>query len=593
MAEDWRKKYLDLIDEQETQSVQWEKMDAALCHGLSRISLFAGGLSSDLDECLDQMRILIRAKGQAPALMDILEKISDRLSYFEASEASKLATPSQVLMYLLQTMPWPRSEKKDVKALQASLDRQPYAEELPAFLEEFTNLCLVSFNQGENKTARSTGGVLDKLFSKSIRKPSDGVSSEVLAHQLMNNITQVFRERELKNDFLEALSICENSDDYLDLSLRMVNRVEDLLAQSVISAVDNSSYLPTANELFIALLDRMSLPDELEDQAVLLKEKLAAPLTKEQWPSLMDKICDLIASIRRKAQQEKQDIERFLSNLTDSLKELDDRVKGASYDHATQHQSGQTLNTAVQAEMSGLVSSVEQAGDLDSLKQAVQYRLEQIRSHMVSYQVEEEERFRNASERMRILNERLRHLEQESDTLKKRVREQRNLALRDTLTGINNRLAYDERVEIEFNRWKRFRTPVSLMVWDVDKFKVINDTFGHQAGDKVLIAIAALLSSQIRESDFLARYGGEEFVLIAPGANCAEALKLAEKLRANVESSQFKHANTPVPVTVSCGLVEFKDGYTVEQLFDAADKALLQAKRQGRNLCLCAELGDL
>jgi diguanylate cyclase len=190
---------------------------------------------------------------------------------------------------------------------------------------------------------------------------------------------------------------------------------------------------------------------------------------------------------------------------------------------------------------------------------------------------------------MRILNERLYHLEQESGRLRERVREQRNKALRDTLTGINNRLAYDERIEIEYSRWKRFKTPVAFMVWDVDSFKAINDTFGHHAGDKVLAAIAKLLVSQIRESDFLARYGGEEFVLIAPGANCEEALNLAEKLRRKVESSQFVHGDDVVPVTVSCGIAEFKEGYTMDQVFEAADNALYQAKVQGRNRCICAE----
>ncbi|TPW12396.1 MAG: diguanylate cyclase, partial [Halothiobacillaceae bacterium] len=234
-------------------------------------------------------------------------------------------------------------------------------------------------------------------------------------------------------------------------------------------------------------------------------------------------------------------------------------------------------------------SSMQRVGDLEQLKMEVSEALGQISKHMESYRFDEERRHQEADTRLAQLNERLQSLEHETATLRGRIREQRDQALRDALTGINNRLAYDERIEQEYGRWKRFREPISLLVWDVDHFKKINDTFGHQAGDKVLMAIAKLFVAQIREADFVARYGGEEFVVLATGATSATALILAEKLRQKIESSQFKHGDVLVPVTVSCGIAEFSEGLSVEEIFAEADRALYHAKQQGRNRCLRVE----
>ena len=109
----------------------------------------------------------------------------------------------------------------------------------------------------------------------------------------------------------------------------------------------------------------------------------------------------------------------------------------------------------------------------------------------------------------------------------------------DTVTGLPNRLAYEERVEQELARWKRFNSPLSMLVWDVDDFKLINDRYGHQAGDKALRIIAQSLQARLRETDFIARFGGEEFVCLLCGAEGEEAQSVAEEMRHSVESNGF------------------------------------------------------
>jgi diguanylate cyclase len=177
-------------------------------------------------------------------------------------------------------------------------------------------------------------------------------------------------------------------------------------------------------------------------------------------------------------------------------------------------------------------------------------------------------------------------MESEGEKLRRRLQEKHEQAVRDPLTGLYNRLAYDERVIQEFARWKRYEKPMVLMVIDVDNFKSVNDTYGHKAGDKALVLIADQLRSQLRESDFLARFGGEEFVVLMPETDLDSAMVAAEKLRAAVEGCQFHYQNAQVSITISAGLAQLRKDDSTESLFKRADEAMYRAKQSGRNQCL-------
>lgn len=342
------------------------------------------------------------------------------------------------------------------------------------------------------------------------------------------------------------------------------------------------------NELIIDLLERLSLPAELQPKVHALREQLLQPLAREIWPAILQGVCDLVAAMRLRVQKEKEDLEKFLAQLTTRLQELDERVQGARSDQEAARRSGEALNVAVSAQVNGIAESFERGTAPNQLKAAIQDRLDEIRRHMDAYRAEEMARHQQADERVQALLYRLHELEAETETLRARVHAQRSQALRDSLTGIYNRLAYEERIEQEYVRWKRFQEPVSIMVWDVDRFKTINDTHGHKAGDAVLVSIAKLLAYQIRETDFVARYGGEEFVIIAPGCSAEASLVLAEKLRQSVAQMAFEYRGTALPVTISCGIAEFEQGATPDVTFERADQALYRAKQAGRNRCVIA-----
>ena len=168
-----------------------------------------------------------------------------------------------------------------------------------------------------------------------------------------------------------------------------------------------------------------------------------------------------------------------------------------------------------------------------------------------------------------------------NQSLQAELREQ---ARRDALTGLFNRHHLNDIMERELARCARDGQPMSLLLIDVDHFKHINDTYGHQVGDEVLRATARLLSERTRASDMLFRYGGEEFLLVLSQADSAAAKEMAEELRLLYAASPLSPGNPAVLATLSIGVATFADhGVTFDHLLQAADQAMYRAKHAGRN----------
>tara|TARA_R110000822_G_scaffold8772_4_gene34600 strand:- start:8314 stop:9483 length:1170 start_codon:yes stop_codon:yes gene_type:complete len=159
----------------------------------------------------------------------------------------------------------------------------------------------------------------------------------------------------------------------------------------------------------------------------------------------------------------------------------------------------------------------------------------------------------------------------------------------DELTGIYNRRRIFQVLSEESNRYQRAPGAFSLGILDVDFFKHINDSHGHQAGDEILRKLASCVSDGLRVIDSFGRYGGEEFLLILPQTTLAGAQVKAERIRASIEALRFESLPEGIRVTVSIGLAEFQAGETTDDTLARADKALYQAKEAGRNRVIGAE----
>jgi diguanylate cyclase (GGDEF)-like protein len=165
------------------------------------------------------------------------------------------------------------------------------------------------------------------------------------------------------------------------------------------------------------------------------------------------------------------------------------------------------------------------------------------------------------------------------------------LATTDALTGLKNRRKFDAEIDVEWRRAARNKTPVAILMIDADHFKAYNDTFGHQAGDQVLVGIAICISDSVRRAgDCPARYGGEEFAVLLPGLTAVDAFAVAETIRLKV--AQWAEADV---TTVSIGVASTTPAAPMDwpDLIEAADRALYAAKANGRNQTVLGSLPQL
>ena len=154
------------------------------------------------------------------------------------------------------------------------------------------------------------------------------------------------------------------------------------------------------------------------------------------------------------------------------------------------------------------------------------------------------------------------------------------MSARDFLTGVYNRRKFEDILKSEAGRVKRYGQTLALAFLDIDHFKTVNDTFGHQAGDRVLRELTELVAQNIREVDYLARYGGEEFVLLSPGTDVNGMQLLAEKIRTSIERHAF---SVGCRITASFGVAQYRSDETVSRFIERSDAALYRAKAKGRN----------
>ena len=183
----------------------------------------------------------------------------------------------------------------------------------------------------------------------------------------------------------------------------------------------------------------------------------------------------------------------------------------------------------------------------------------------------------NVQETFNLVNKQLKEFKQ---LVTDRDRELERIATTDKLTGAYNRIKFDEIMEREIARFKRHNEPLSLIMFDIDNFKAINDTYGHSIGDNVLKKIAGITKETIRKIDYLVRWGGEEFMILSPKTNLEKAHSLAERLRKTIESYRF---NKVGKVTGSFGVTEVKNDDTEDTFIKRVDALLYEAKIQGKN----------
>jgi len=412
---------------------------------------------------------------------------------------------------------------------------------------------------------------------------SQSVETDLLFDFLLQQYTNEQQQSLLKSLRKKAETVIFEDPNQLFTAILEVIELDDAPAPNIIA---NHIDIGIVSRQLLLLLEGIEVPSAFDQQVQVAKQLLSAPnQTTTAFESILDKSFKLLLKIKQHSQSEQQDIDKFLSHITEQLAALDTSVMGASTAAQQSAENRDRLDQSVSEQMEELKLSSTNATKLEPLKGIINSRLANIAKEIQEHNQKEALQRQKTQQQLDNLVDKIKDMESESSELKSKLKIANTQALRDTLTGLPNRHAYNERLATEIARWKRYRSPLSLIVWDIDHFKNINDSYGHKAGDKVLLLIAKQLSDHSRETDFISRFGGEEFTMLLPNTDSQSALILANQLRHTIERTGFNASGSSVTITISCGVTEFILNDTDETAFDRADQALYQAKQQGRNRC--------
>ena len=335
------------------------------------------------------------------------------------------------------------------------------------------------------------------------------------------------------------------------------------------------------------LLGELRREPRLASAVAEVDRELGVSLTQEQLPPVLERVGGLVMQRVQGLERTREELQQMLDQMVAQLETLSRYVAGHDLEQSERQASNDALSTQISGEMSELGTAVDTGNDLGTLRRHLRTRMDSIGRHLQDFRDREQERSRQARERTDQMRGRMEELEKEARKLHASLADEKRLSLLDALTRIPNRLAYEQRLEDELDRFRRFGQPICLATCDIDHFKRVNDSYGHRAGDKVLQVVAECFAASVRSTDFVARYGGEEFVFILPGSTLEDATALMNRIREKISEVGFHFRGTPVSVTVSGGVTALRADDVSDDAFDRADKAMYQAKDSGRN-CIVA-----
>lgn len=328
------------------------------------------------------------------------------------------------------------------------------------------------------------------------------------------------------------------------------------------------------------LLEHLHIPEHLFDKLNTLKTNLEKQLTTESLLKIVDSLTDLVIEAFN---LEHKQLKGFLNKFASHLREFGSYLKLSSTTNLQTKQDTKQLENDIQDNIQLIKNHIDNSQSIDELSSKIDSRLEMIGRQIKMYRENEQNRLQEYDKEIQILQEKLKEAEQATEEIKSQLSYQKVSINQDSLTGLPNRAAYDEYLLGAFHRWQNGFGELTLGLADIDHFKVINDSYGHLEGDKVLKKIAAIFKASIRTVDFIARYGGEEFIFIFERTRAEDAAKILEDLRNALEICDFMIRDTSVKISASFGLTALQQGDDLETLFIRTDEAMYQAKRSGRN----------
>ncbi|AGA84799.1 GGDEF domain-containing protein [Stutzerimonas stutzeri] len=623
-AERWKEKYLQLVERQDQLEARWEQRVDLLRRSLVRSSLAVEGADPAVERCLHAMREVLREGDLDDGLSQLVPRLEKAVldsERYRQERAVRLTEALHRLVAQLLALSPPPELRKPIKRFAKQLDqRAAQLRELPGLLGELSVL------QGQVLTlqedaAPQQGGFLKRLFggrdSQLAAIPLEtaipaGLSAPaevtLAAEAVVGGETAVASAAteavvavvapilaEPANDEQQAVepvsSAAEPDADAVeagadaDADAELAPVAEPLPPESAYALPDSpepafSVVADRVEATLSNLLDNLHLPEQHQPQLQTLRARIQHGLN---WYELVPVLDDLAMLMIAFSDQGQRDFESYLQTLNERLSAMQENLLAAHQGHSEGRDAAQALDEELREQVGGLQHSMRQATDLTSLKKVVEARLDGLLDTVDTYRQQRSQQEQKLGERLQQLVSRVGSLEQAARGLRGHLEEQRQKALQDPLTGLPNRAAWNERLDLEFARWQRYGGDLLLAVLDVDHFKRVNDGYGHLAGDRVLKIIGSELRKRLRKTDFIARFGGEEFVVLLPNTPYEAGQQLMDALRDSISNCPFHFKGERIVITLSAGLTAFGEDDTTERAFERADGALYRAKNAGRN----------
>lgn len=374
--------------------------------------------------------------------------------------------------------------------------------------------------------------------------------------------------------FYDQKSVEFFRDRFVEFNKGFVSPIDERWREYIARFTDISDFSSKAFEIFeksnselklfrnyVVEIARPSLSKELS-----AKFELDEFLRNKHTPNEIEEA--IKEALAKRFELDKKEIEKYISTLNDvigliSLKLMSfidrDRVTIKSID-----------------EIKNLLSKAMEVGEIEGVKQKVVAIADKLESELEMLNSSLDEKNREINE----LREKIKKLEES-------LREAEVTSKTDYLTKVMNKRGLKEELQRFESIYKRRGISYALLFLDIDQFKNINDTYGHDAGDKVLSSIGTILLKRSRKEDVIGRFGGEEFIVILYGSGLEGAKIYAEHIRAQIETSKFIYKNKRIPVTVSLGIAIREDFNSMEETLNSADEKMYLAKRNGRNRVEC------
>ncbi len=386
--------------------------------------------------------------------------------------------------------------------------------------------------------------------------------SDYLIKSIINALSQIAKDYDLSKHWQESF---QNIKELLkqEITYNILENINTILKSLIFSTKDTKElvYRQLAEIIFstldIAVESEKAV--EYKNELLALKRELYLNSSLLNTASIREKIKKLV--------EKKEKIEdEYFNHLQEKLKQA---VKTLTY----------VMNT--------FTKDINSYGDvfqthidqIDNLVNLENIDVDEMGKRLIGIALKIKESTISMNKKIKSLSEAIEKSKQTIEQLQAKLKEAQENLIIDPLTKVYNRRGLWHFLDYEIAKAKRYSKNLSIVMCDLDKFSDINNTYGHQVGDKVLEAFANTAKSLSRSSDIVTRYGGEEFLVILPEANLDQAYQFAQKIRNATQKLKFKYKDKEFYITVSLGVTQFRKEDTIETLIERADKALYEAKK--------------